>query len=76
MERWYDLINSSAVDVPSRDALFDNPRDIADFVTREFLLIHPFADGNGLVGSLVWNFINGTIEKPEPMPYFFGQGNG
>lgn len=73
MVRWYDVLNSSQVDVASRDALFDTGRAIADFMTREFLLIHPFADGNGRVASLVWNYLNESIMAPEPMPYFFGE---
>lgn len=68
MERLGAALNSR-----ESSSFLDTPRLNADFFTREFLLIHPFADGNGRVASLMWNVINGTIADPEMMPYFFGE---
>jgi Fic family protein len=48
----------------------------ARILTKEFLEIHPFTDGNGRVASLMWNFLNRTLDNPDPMPYFFGEDNG
>lgn len=46
-----------------------------DEFTKQFLDIHPFADGNGRVGSLLWNILSGTIKSPVRMPnYYDGSG--
>jgi hypothetical protein len=41
---------------------------------KQFLDIHPFEDGNGRTASLLWNFFNGTMDDPRPMPIYYGEG--
>lgn len=38
---------------------------------KEFLLIHPFADGNGRVAFLLFNLKNGSMDYPLPLPDLF-----
>ena len=35
------------------------------------LNIHPWQDGNGRTTSIVWNWMNGTIDEPTVMPDWF-----
>ena len=39
-----------------------------------FQLIHPFADGNGRVGKVLYNWLLGKLDDPEMPPDLFGGG--
>ena len=47
----------------------------ADEFAKEFLWIHPFGDGNGRSGWVLYNWANKTLNNPVPLPYFFGEEN-
>lgn len=38
---------------------------------KEFQEIHPFVDGNGRTGKILFNWLNGTLEKPVMPPNFW-----
>lgn len=45
----------------------------AEEFAKEYLWIHPFIDGNGRSGWLIYNWKNNTLNNPVELPKFFGE---
>ncbi len=52
-------------------SLVDSPLT-ADEWFKAFEEIHPFIDGNGRVGAIIYNVMRGTIDNPVIAPDFWG----
>jgi fido (protein-threonine AMPylation protein) len=41
----------------------------------EYENIHPFRDGNGRTGKILYNYLLGTLDNPKMPPNFWGSSN-
>jgi Fic/DOC family len=48
---------------------------LEDAAYYEFQKIHPFVDGNGRTGKILYNYIRRTLDRPAMPPNFFGCSN-
>lgn len=73
MDKFIENCNAFKMDPPPKVSSHDMMVDfesLAKALTKEFLWIHPFADGNGRTGFLLWNWLMGTLDEPTALPDF------
>lgn len=71
MTKWWDRIQWLWVNCEG-----DLHRDDVDEMIREFLVIHPFQDGNGRIAWLLRVWLLNQWDYPEPLPNYFPQNVG
>lgn len=71
-DRWCDILFEWMNDV--REAPPQNNEMVWEVDThiKNLLDIHPWVDGNGRTASILRNWLLGTLQNPEPLPYYYG----
>lgn len=63
---------NSGLIVEGTHKAIEGPVSPAALLYYKFEEIHPFRDGNGRTGKILYNFVRGTLTKPEFPPDFYG----
>jgi len=50
-------------------------KTVEDIFYYEYENIHPFVDGNGRTGKILYNYLCGTLDNPKLPPNFWGSVN-
>lgn len=63
MELWLDAVEHGGF-TPFEDGKYPPGVSEADLAYKAFEEIHPFYDGNGRTGKIIYNWLNGTLLDP------------
>lgn len=71
---WKPVVDWRSIPESMR-ALAEEGRDLTpiEFYT-EFELVHPFLDGNGRAGAIIYNWLSGTLDDPTAPDDVFKEG--
>lgn len=66
MEQWVKTFNDEVFYYKQKSGID------ASIITKNFLDIHPYSDGNGRLGFILYNWILGFPNDVKPLPDFYG----
>jgi hypothetical protein len=68
VERLFEIADFSWLTLETDAEVYDN-HDAKEFC-RQLMIIHPWADGNGRTGAVLYNWLTRQLSHPVPMPEF------